>query len=291
MKFEAEGTGKKIEEAIENALLELKVPREDVDIKIIDQGGFFKKAKVLVSISEDARVKYEKKVETRKKIEDEEKPKEQPKPARKIVADEEIVVTKKADKKVEVKEEKPKTEKPKVDKPKERPSTPRRERTSGEAKSFLEGLIKVAGKKATIEEKVMEDGSVVYNVTGENMSDFIGHRGDALYSISYLTSTFAGRDEKVRVDVEGYRERRMETLKALALRVAEKVARTGRYAKLEPMEAGERRIIHMVLQESTEVDTISKGQEPHRFLMVVPKKGIKPQLEEVVEEEKASDEE
>ena len=55
-----EGVGKTIEKAIENALLELKAPREDVDIKILSEGGIFKKAKVLVSISEDALPKYEK---------------------------------------------------------------------------------------------------------------------------------------------------------------------------------------------------------------------------------------
>ena len=55
-----EGTGKNIEQAINNALLELKASREDVDIKILSEGGFLKKAKVLVSISEDALDKYEK---------------------------------------------------------------------------------------------------------------------------------------------------------------------------------------------------------------------------------------
>ena len=58
-----EATGKNIEQAINNALFELKAVREDVDIKILDEGGFFRKAKVLVSISEDAISKYQKKEE------------------------------------------------------------------------------------------------------------------------------------------------------------------------------------------------------------------------------------
>ena len=62
----AEGIGKNIEQAIENALFELKAVREDVDIKILSEGGLFKKAKVLVTISEDAREKYEKKEVSRK---------------------------------------------------------------------------------------------------------------------------------------------------------------------------------------------------------------------------------
>ena len=56
-----EGIGKNIEQAIENALFELKASREDVDIKIISQGGFLKKARVVVTISPDAVEKYEKK--------------------------------------------------------------------------------------------------------------------------------------------------------------------------------------------------------------------------------------
>ena len=286
MKFEAEGTGKKIEEAIENALLELQVPREDVDIKIIDQGGFFKKAKVLVSISEDARSKYAK---YEKKVVTQEAPKEQPKietkaeekkqavkAPRKVITEDEFVRPVKEEKKAFAKTDKP---------------TVRREKISNVTpKEFLEGLLAVCQKTATINERVTEDGATVYNITGENMSDFIGHRGDALYSISYLTSILASRDEKVRVDVEGYRERRIETLKALAIRVAEKVAKTGRYAKLEPMDAGERRIIHMTLQENTEVETISKGQEPHRFLMVISKKGNKPQENKEEVEEVSSEE-
>ena len=64
----AEGTGKNIEQAIQNALLELKASREDVDIKILNEGGFLKKAKVLVTISEDAKEKYEKKESLKKEL-------------------------------------------------------------------------------------------------------------------------------------------------------------------------------------------------------------------------------
>ena len=67
--LQAEGIGKNLEQAIENALFELKAPREDVDIKILSEGGLFKKARVLVSISEDAKYKYVKRVEKRKEEE------------------------------------------------------------------------------------------------------------------------------------------------------------------------------------------------------------------------------
>ena len=68
----AEGIGKNVEQAIEDALFELKAPREDVDIKILSEGGLFKKARVLVTISEDAKAKYEKHTakEPEKKVEE-----------------------------------------------------------------------------------------------------------------------------------------------------------------------------------------------------------------------------
>ena len=75
MKTSVEATGKNIEQAIENALFELKAPREDVDIKILSEGGLFKKAKVVVSISQDEIEKYQKREKLK---EEEEKPKPQP---------------------------------------------------------------------------------------------------------------------------------------------------------------------------------------------------------------------
>ena len=72
-----EAIGKNIEQAIENALFELKAIREDVDIKILDEGGFFRKAKVLVTISDDAKEKYEKREKAREIEAEEQKQQEQ----------------------------------------------------------------------------------------------------------------------------------------------------------------------------------------------------------------------
>ena len=74
MKTSVEATGKNIEQAIENALFELKAPREDVDIKILTEGGLFKKAKVVVTISDDVVDKYEKREQLKKQEEEPEKP-------------------------------------------------------------------------------------------------------------------------------------------------------------------------------------------------------------------------
>ena len=73
------------------------------------------------------------------------------------------------------------------------------------------------------------------------------------------------------MDVEGYREKRTESLRELAKRTANKVAKTGRYFKFEPMDPSERKIIHTALQDDDRVTTLSKGEEPHRYLIVFPK--------------------
>ena len=257
-----EGLGKNIEQAIENALFELKATREDVDIKIISEGGLFRKAKVLVTISEDAQEKYEKKEEKRKKI----------------LEDEDGLLIKKNPEKSEPKEEK-KEEKKEVkelekEEKKEEKSQEKQEKKSKKTidpEIFLNGVIAAYKKDCTLEKEETDD-TVTYSIKGEDVGDLIGHRGESLFALSYLTSVIAGKTEKrVLVDVEGYREKRKASLEALAERVASKVAKTGRYAKLDPMDPAERRIIHLYLQDNDKVTTLSKGTEPHRFIIVFPR--------------------
>lgn len=249
----AEGLGKNIEQAIENALFELKASREDVDIKIISEGGLFRKAKVLVSISEDAREKYEQKEEKRKKI----------------LEDEDGILIKKNSEQVEEKETKEEDNKVVEEKVSDEKST--RVKKTIDPKTFLEGFVKVYNKDLKIE-IVESDDAVTYLISGEEIGDLIGHRGEALFALSYLTSVIAGKTEKrVLVDIAGYREKRKQSLEALANRIAQKVAKTGRYAKLDPMDPAERRIIHLALQNNDKVTTLSKGTEPHRFIIVFPR--------------------
>lgn len=283
---ECEATGKNIEQAIQNALLELKASREDVDIKILNQGGFLKKAKVLVSISEDALDKYERKEELKAQLvkeeteendEDfaekfvknkikatEEKSQEAPtKPARetKIVADEEYVKPEaKQDPAEEVGEEK-----------KERPAREKIQRKFT-PEEFINGVLDSLGAEGTLEK---EDNDVVdsYCLKGENLNDLIGHHGDCMNALSYIMSLVVKNESGKRIvlDIENYRDKREEALKALAKRTADKVAKTKRYFKFEPMPASERRILHLALQDDDRVTTMSKGTEPHRYLMVFPK--------------------
>ncbi|MBE7074173.1 MAG: hypothetical protein E7379_03690 [Clostridiales bacterium] len=254
-----EGIGKNIEQAIENALFELKAPREDVDIKILNEGGLFKKAKVLVSISEDCREKYEKKAEKKIEVEQELKP--------------EI----KTEEKVEEKIQTPCTEKVCEDKE----ETCTEDECSCEEveecenavdiKEFLEGFLKVVGKENCTIEFSEDEKYKNYTINGENLGDLIGHRGEGYYALSKILSTLSGKKGKrVLLDIGGFREKRIEALTNLAKRTADKVAKTGRYARLDPMNPADRRIIHTALQEDGRVSTLSKGEEPKRYVMIFP---------------------
>ena len=256
----AEATGKNIEQAIENALFELKAPREDVDIKILSEGGLFKKAKVIVSISEDAIEKYEK----REKLREEEK---EQKSSQEKISDKEEVFSKDI-KKEEEKEIKEK-ENFKEEKEEIKNSEEKRERIS--CIEFVKGLVDAFGKTAQISE-LEEDEVKKILLEGEELGDLIGYRGEALFALSYLMSSICKREnKKVVLDICGYRNKREEALKKLAYRMASKVIKSGRFAKLEPMDASERRIIHLALQDNDKVTTMSKGTEPKRYLIIFPR--------------------
>lgn len=262
-----EGTGKNIEQAINNALLELKAAREDVDIKILSEGGFLKKAKVLVSISDDAIEKYEKREKLKESL------------LKDDVADEDFAENfmkqkVSSEKPVEEKKEEVKAEEKAEEK--EEPATvvETKERSdkklSGE--EFLNGILKSLGLEGTIE-KTEDDRFVRYHLNGENLNDLIGHHGECMLSLSYIMSLVCKSENRKRVvlDIENYREKRAESLTALAKRVASKVVKSGRYYKFEPMDASERKIIHTALQDDERVTTLSKGEEPHRYLIVFPR--------------------
>ncbi len=268
-----EGTGRNIEQAIENALFELKATRDDVDIKILSEGGFLKKAKVLVTISEDALPKYEKIEKLREEEKKENEPNETEEKdfvetfmAKKIesvsenkvqiIADEEYVkVDKKEDGEIEVKKEKKEYFDKKVD-----------------VKDFLEKVLQTLNLTADIE--VEEDEKFVrYKLNGENLNDLIGHHGECMFALSYYLNSvgISENRKKIVLDIGDYRTKRAETLTNLAKKVASKVAKSGRYYKFEPMDASERKIIHTALQNDDRVTTLSKGEEPNRYLIVFPR--------------------
>lgn len=145
-----------------------------------------------------------------------------------------------------------------------------------EAKAFLRDILNCMGIKAEI--RIKEEENVIrISLTGPDMGILIGYRGETLDSLQYLTSLVVNKGhemeyKRVVLDTENYRIKREETLNRLAKRIAEKVRKTGKYVKLEPMNPYERRVIHSALQNEWDVETYSEGDEPYRRVVVDVKK-------------------
>lgn len=142
-----------------------------------------------------------------------------------------------------------------------------------EGKRFLEELMHSAGLKGEVG-RTERGEMAVLEVTGDDLGALIGRRGQALDSLQYLVNVAANRHctekQRVVVDVEGYRLRREETLRRLALRMADKVKREHRKTILEPMTPQERRVIHATLQDVSDVFTYSEGEDPFRRVVISP---------------------
>ena len=119
-----------------------------------------------------------------------------------------------------------------------------------------------------------DDGVPVFDIEGEDSGLLIGRRGETLQSLQYLVNLIVthqlGRSAYVQIDIEGYKERRRDTLAGVAERTAERVADTGEAAELEPMPAYERRWVHMALANNTDVRTESSGEGSDRFIVIYP---------------------
>jgi len=123
---------------------------------------------------------------------------------------------------------------------------------------------------------VSEDDEAVTGVlSGDDLGLVIGRHGQTIDAIQYLANaisyrTYGDGRKDVVVDAAGYRERRRETLEALAMRSADSVRLSGESCELEPMSPVERRIVHLRLQEEPGVSTRSEGEEPYRYVVVEP---------------------
>ncbi len=113
------------------------------------------------------------------------------------------------------------------------------------------------------------------DVNGDDLSILIGRRAETLNALQYISSLIVskelGRSIPLIVDVEGFRSRRENQLRQLARRMAEQAIKTNRRQVLEPMPASERRIVHIELRNHPEVTTESIGEEPRRKVTIIPK--------------------
>ena len=141
---------------------------------------------------------------------------------------------------------------------------------------FIKTLIADIGLNADAALFSCEDGTRRITISGEDASVLIGHHGDTLDALQYLANLASARKNingerdksRVTVDIEGYRAKREEVLRALARRMAAKALRNKRSVMLEPMSAYERRIIHSEVQGIEGVSTNSIGSDNNRKIVI-----------------------
>lgn len=150
-------------------------------------------------------------------------------------------------------------------------SPPSLETVAETGRSFVSGLIEAMGIQGDVE-AVIEEGSVVVNVSGGDMGAMIGRRGQTLEALQEVTRTAVQRRLRNRVrlsvDVESYRARRRVSLEDYARSMAERAKERGTEIELEPMNAYERKIIHDAVAVVDGATSFSEGEEPTRKVIV-----------------------
>ncbi len=257
MQKSMEFTGKTEEAALAAALEKLGLARDDVSVEVLELaksgflgiGGTPAKVRVTFEVPDEPEV-----AETVPAPEPEKKP--APK-AEKVVY--EAPVTQPEPEKKE--DEVPETAAPALDDDK-----------AARIADFLTGLMDKMGVEATPSITVDEEGNYLVELVGDDLGAVIGRRGETLDAIQQLTGYAVNRGEnrriRVRVDAEGYRAKREESLERMANRVADKVLRLRRNMTLEPMNAYERHVIHTALQDRPDITTYSIGTEPNRRTVI-----------------------
>ena len=280
----SEKWGKDIDEAVDLALKDLKLTRDEVTIEVLEEPskGFFglgsKLAKVRVE-PKTAEVQEEKETSVPETAAETEKKESRdftafkPEENNSQPAEKDSVISGRPGKPKERKQQKPKnsssSKKNRVH-VNERPAdlAPVEEH---EALVFLKKVTEEMGLSLTFKAEANKD-SMYIDIEGSGVGSIIGKRGQTLDSLQYLTSLVVNKkkDQYLRVvlDAENYREKREKTLKQLAERLANKVVKTRRSVRLEPMNPYERMIIHATLQDDDRVKTRSEGEEPYRRVVI-----------------------
>ena len=230
-----EVTAKSVDQAIEKGMQMLGVSREDIEVKVINEGSMLKKAVVEIYTFANAeeREEYLKNNKSKKEV--------------KLVKNE--------------------SEQEVVDIPTEHVAE-----VTQVVTEFLEGLLAKMQIEATVSRGV-RNGDIIFKVNGENVNNLIGYHGETLEAVQYIVNTIvrdrvSGYHKKVYIDVENYRRKRQDTVEQIAERVAKKVLTTKRSIKLEPMNSFERKAIHYALSGIEHIGTHSEGVEPNRCLVI-----------------------
>ena len=278
-------TGKTEEEAIQNALAQLGMDRDDVSVEILERAksGFLgmgaKPARVRVTYGPDEAPMEEVAVPVKPAVVEKPEKKEEPQP----------------------KPQQPKQPRPQQSRPQQpkqaKPQPKREEKTAPVEKpaapavelpectddnavritAFLTGLLEHMDSPAAVKVYEEEKGRYKVILEGQKLGALIGRRGETLDAIQQLTNyaVNSGSEKRIRVhvDAENYRARREASLESLAMKVAGKVKKYRRSVTLEAMNAYERHVIHAALQDVKGVTTYSVGTEPNRRVVVAYDRG------------------
>lgn len=141
--------------------------------------------------------------------------------------------------------------------------------------NLLKEILPKISTEITYEIKKDNDEFINVDIKGNGSSKLIGYRGEALNSFEYVVNKIIKNKTdsmmKVLIDVENYKEKRKDVLEELALKLEKTVIRTGKKITLEPMNAYERRIIHLKLEPSQYVQTYSIGTNENRRIVIEKK--------------------
>lgn len=148
-----------------------------------------------------------------------------------------------------------------------------KEEVSQKAVRFLREILVNMGISAQVEMFKKPD-HIMLNIKGDDLGALIGRRGQTLDALQYIVNLAINKQaeerERIIIDVEGYRKRREEILRKMALQTAEKVRRQGKKEIMQPMSPQERRIVHLTLQDMNDIITYSEGEEPYRRVIISP---------------------
>lgn len=143
------------------------------------------------------------------------------------------------------------------------------------AKGVLERIL--SGISVPFEVNGRRDGGVIYlDIKGDGSGILIGRHGQTLDAIQYIVERIVrrqlGERQVITIDVEGYRQRRREGLERLCRQMGEKAKNTGKAVTLPPMNARDRRIVHLALKQDQDLETRSEGEGAFRCIKIIPRK-------------------
>lgn len=230
-----EVSAKTVDQAIEKGLQMLGVNRDDIEVKVLDEGSMLKKAKVEIFTFANAEEREEYKRNNKQKS--------------------------------EVKLVKTETEEQLVD-----ISTEGVEEVTAVVIPFVSKILEALKVDATVARGI-RNGEIYFKINGTNVSRAIGYHGEMLEAIQEITNQVVRTHvknyyKKIYLDVENYRMKRQETVEQIAEKVAKKVIENKRSFKLEPMNSYERKAIHACLTGVEHIGTHSEGVEPNRCLVI-----------------------